>query len=186
MRAHIHTRGWAHRQRFSTTFFGLGNNLTNLIVLLTGFELLVMESIGAWIQRSTNWSHPHTLIRFQTSQGECSVCLMARDQTAYFLGVALVEQTESVRTSLNLVYLSILKGTKNVFWKMSSARDQLTKNMYFTVFSVLGFILPQANNCIYKRKHTHSFCIHFLRHLTSRFKIEVFNARMNVECLTFR
>ena len=54
MRACTHGGG-AHRQWVSTTFW-LGKTLTNCIVLQTGFEPLIMESIGPRGGRSTNWA----------------------------------------------------------------------------------------------------------------------------------
>ena len=52
----IHTGGWAHRQRVSTTFLTRNKTLTFcFLVLLTGFE---PRSVGYWVRRYTNWATP--------------------------------------------------------------------------------------------------------------------------------
>ena len=56
MRAYTHGSG-AHRQRVSTTFSSDSEKLSQIfLVLRTGFEPLVMESIGSRGRRSTSWA----------------------------------------------------------------------------------------------------------------------------------
>ena len=55
MRAYTQHGGGAHRQRVSATFW-LGKTHKFFIALRTGFESLVMESIGSRGRRSTNWA----------------------------------------------------------------------------------------------------------------------------------
>ena len=53
----VHTGGWAHRQRVSTTFLTQKNWQIFLMLLTqTGFKSLVL---GSWVRRSTNWATPY-------------------------------------------------------------------------------------------------------------------------------